>query len=738
MATQNVEMEVAGRRFKLETGKLALQADGAVTVQLGETIVLAVAMMAQEGKEDVDFFPLTIEYLERYYAAGKIKGSRFIKREGRPSDEAILRARLIDRPIRPLFPKGITNEVQGMATILSADLENEPGVLAITGMSAAMLMGGLPMAAPLAGVRIGYKDGEFIVFPTMQELAQSKLDLIVAGTEDAIAMVEAGANEVTEEELLKALELAHSVIKKLCELQKELVKKVNPTPRSYTSGKVSEEMVKVVSELISKDDLNTVKCNAVECNSKHEIKATMHDLQEKVLTHFAAKIEDETYKKADLLNALQSLMDENLRANILEKELRIDGRGLSDIRPVSCEVGIIPRTHGSALFQRGETQALTLTTLGAPGDAQIIDTMDVDEEKRYIHYYVFPPYSIGEVKPWRGPSRREIGHGALAERALAPMIPSKDDFPYTIMLVSEIVTCNGSSSMASVCGSTLSLMDAGVPIKKPVSAIAMGLVTSDEFRESGKGAYKILTDIQGFEDFAGDMDFKVAGTSDGITALQMDIKVKGITLQMMGEALERAKVARADILQKMLATLEKPRAQLSKYAPLILKIQIKPEQIREVIGKGGETIQKITKECEVQMDIDDSGLVIITAPSQEAGQKALTWVKNITYEPTVGEEFEGTVVSIQDFGAFVEFVPGKDGLVHISKLRPWRVNKVEDVLKMGDKVKVRLVEIDEQHRYNLSMQEYFKDATPPPGAQPAGPMKPRPAGRPSGKPPRRE
>ncbi len=713
MSIQTVESELTGRKLKLETGRLALQANGAVTIQLGESIVLCTAMMSEEGKPDADFFPLTIEYQERYYASGKIKGSRFMKRDGRSSDEAVLKARIIDRPIRPLFPKGTTNETQGVATVLSADLVNETGVLAITGMSAAMLLAGLPFAGPLAGVRIGMKNGEFIVFPTFEETNTGDLDLLVAGTRDAITMVEAGAKEVTEAKMLEALELAHKTIKEICTLQLQLVEKLKPVARTCSIAKTSDEIIALVAGLITAEDLATYKGS-----SKGEIKNAIHAMEEKVLSRQAESVASGQIKKEDLLAALTKILDKSMRNNVLERDQRLDGRRLDEVRPITIEVGLMPRTHGSALFQRGETQALTLTTLGAPGDAQIIDSMDLDTEKRYIHYYVFPPYSVGDIKGLRGPSRRDIGHGALAERALLPVIPSKEEFPYTIMVVSEIMTCNGSSSMASICGSTLSLMDAGVPIKKPVSAVAMGLVCSDEFRESGKGAYKILTDIQSFEDFAGDMDFKVGRTADGITALQMDIKVKGITPQMMKEALDKAKVACDQMLEAMKAKLPTHRAELSKYAPIIMKIQINPDYIRDVIGKGGETIQKITAECGVEMDIEQTGLVIITAPNQEAGDKAANWVKSIVYEPTVGEEFDGEVVNIMDFGAFVEIAPGKDGLVHISALRPFRVNKVEDVVKIGDKVHVKLIKIDDQGRYNLSMKEFYTEAGAAPAKKP--------------------
>ncbi len=715
-----VETEIAGRKLKLETGRLALQANGAVTIQMGESIVLCTAMMAEEGKPDADFFPLTIEYQERYYASGKIKGSRFMKRDGRSSDEAILKARIIDRPMRPLFPKGITNETQAIATILSADLVNETGVLAITGMSAAMLVAGLPFAGPLSGVRIGMKNDQFIVFPTFEEMEGGQLDLLVAGTMDAITMVEAGAHELSNEKMLEALELAHKVIKELCAFQMQLVQKINPTPRTYTVAKASDEMINLVKGVITEADLANYKGG-----KKAEIKAAIHAIEDKVLTHFAAEIEAETYSAKELLAAAGKVMDNSMRNNILEKDQRLDGRRLDEVRKINIEVGLIPRTHGSALFQRGETQALTLTTLGAPGDAQIIDSMEVDMEKRYIHYYVFPPYSVGEIKALRGASRREIGHGALAERALIPVIPSKEEFPYTLLVVSEIMTCNGSSSMASVCGSTLSMYDAGVPLKKPVSAVAMGLVCSDEFKQNGTGAYKILTDIQSFEDFAGDMDFKVARTPDGITALQMDIKVKGITPAMMHEALTKATTACNQMLEEMKAVIPAPRSELSKYAPIIMKIQINPDYIRDVIGKGGETIQKITAECGVEMDIEQTGLVIITAPNKEAGDKAANWVKAIVYEPTPGEEFEGTVVNIMDFGAFVEFVPGKDGLVHISALRPYRVNKVTDVVKVGDKVRVKLIKIDEQGRYNLSMKEFYQDDLPQRSDAPQAPQGPQ-------------
>ncbi len=701
-------MDLAGRELSIETGHFALAADGAVTVKYGETVVLSTAMMSHKGKPDADFFPMTVEFQERYYASGKIKGSRFIKREGRPSDEATLKARLIDRPIRPLFPKGITNEVQLITTVMSADLVNEPGVLGLIGSSAAIMIAGMPFSGPLAGARIGMIDGELIVFPTMEQIEKGQLDLTVAGTADAITMVEAGAYEIDEATMLKALDLAHKTIKEICAFQMKLVEMIKPEAREYAVAKVTDEAKEIVRTVITAADLETISGI-----NKKAVKEKVHALEDKLLEHFKADIEAGTKTDKQLTEALGKLIDENMRKNILEKGLRIDGRKLDEIRPISTEVGVLPRTHGTGLFQRGETQVLTVTTLGSPGAAMIIDTMDIDVQKRYMHFYNFPPYATGEVKMMRGTSRREIGHGFLAERALVPVLPSKEDFPYTMLLVSETLTCNGSSSMGSVCGSTLSLMDAGVPIRKPVAGIAMGLVTSDEFKQTGKGTYKILSDIQGLEDFAGDMDFKVTGTDTGITALQMDIKVKGITLEMMGEAMAQAKAGRAHIMAKMMETIQKPRAELSKYAPLILTMQIDPEKIRDVIGKGGETIQKITAECGVEIDIEQTGQVVVTAPDQVSGSKAVEWIKRLTYVPVAGEVFDGTVTRIMDFGCFVEFLPGKEGLVHISKLRPYRVENVADEVKVGDKVKVKLTEIDDQGRNNLSMKEFYEDKKKP-------------------------
>lgn len=698
MDNQTFSIFIAGRELKLETGLLANQSDGAVLVSLGDTVVFASASMGS-AREGVDFFPMMVDYEEKYYAAGKIKGSRFIKREGRPSEKAVLNSRLIDRPIRPLFPKGMINDVQLICTVLSADLEVEPSTTALIAASAALSISGMPFQGPVGAVRIGLLADEkgqeqLIVNPTYGQVEKGKLDLVVAGTADAITMVEAAAFEVSEETLLKALDLAHQEIRKICALQEQFTKVYKKPDKQITMNPDAVDAKNAIAAAVTKQMMDEVTGI-----TKADIKEKIHDLEELLLEKYKDQLETENLKERDLKDALLYELEQNMRNNILEKELRLDGRKIDEIRPMYCQVGILPRPHGSALFQRGQTQALSITTLGSPGSAQIIDTMDEDVTKRYMHHYNFPPYSVGEIKPLRGPSRRDIGHGDLAERSLIPVLPSKEEFPYTIWVVSEIMSCNGSSSMASVCGSTLSLMHAGVPIKKPVAGIAMGLVSRNKDISQG---YKILTDIQGMEDFAGDMDFKVAGTRDGITALQMDIKVKGLSIEIMKEALERAKKARNQILDKMLETIASPNKQLSKYAPLIMHLRIDPEMIKVVIGKGGETIQKITAECDVEIDIEQDGLIVITAKDQTTGQKAIDWIQRLTYQPKTGDEFDAKIVRIMDFGAFVEFLPGKEGLVHISQLAWSRVNKVEDVVKLGDTIKVRLMEIDDQGRYNLS------------------------------------
>ena len=731
MATvQSVSTELFGRTLTIETGFLAIQAHGSVTVRLGDTVVLATATMALEPRPYGGYFPLTVDFEEKYYAAGKIKGSRFVKREGRPSDNAVLVSRMIDRPIRPLFPKKMTNDVQLIVSTLSADLVVPPDTIGITAASAALMLSGIPFAGPVAGVRIGYAAVEpngpeqLIVNPTYEQINTGKLNLVVAGTKDAVTMVEAASKEVSEDILLQALELAHKEIVKMCELQLELVGKVTVEKKEPNFLETNEAAVQAVDAFVTKEMLDTIGGK-----TKHDVKEKIHAIEEQLFEKYAAQIEAEEFTKGDLKEILNERMEKNMRSNILEKEYRLDGRAISEIRPISISLDVLPRPHGSALFQRGETQSLTITTLGAPGAAQIIDTMDEDITKRYIHHYNFPPFSVGETKPLRGPSRRDIGHGDLSERSLDPMIPEKEKFPYTIMCVSEITSCNGSSSMASVCGSTLSLMAAGVPLIRPVAGVAMGLVVKDKTNASA--GYKILTDIQGMEDFAGDMDFKVTGTSEGINALQMDIKVKGLSIEIMREALGRAKEARLFILAEMAKAISTPRTQLSQYAPLITTIQIEPEQIRTVIGKGGETIQKITEQCGVEIDIEQTGLVMVTAPDQASGEKAVKWIHDLTYIPKAGEEFDGTVMRLMEFGAFVEFMPGKEGLVHISELAWSRVNKVEDVVKLGDKLKVKLMEVDSMGRYNLSHRATLP---PPPGGVPPAPAGgyggPRPGGRP--------
>lgn len=691
MEPKEVKMDLAGREFRIRNYPVSSYANGFALVSLGDTVVMGNASMSPKGKAGADFFPMSVDYEENMYAAGKIKGSRFIKREGRPSENAIMISRLIDRPIRPLFPKGTTNEVQIICSALSADLEVDPATTAINAASAALMVSGLPFSGPVGAVRMGYVNGELVVNPTYAQCEEGTMNLVVVGTLDAITMVEAAMKEVTEEVVLQALEMAHKYIKQICELQLEYAKKFEVKKIEATVAAFNEEAVEAVKSFVTEDMLN------VSGITKMIVKEQIHAIEDKIFEKFAAEIAEGKFSQGEIAGILNKMLEKNMRKNILEKETRLDGRKLTEIRPISIELDVLPRVHGSAIFQRGETMALTITTLGGPGDAQIVDTMERDVTKRYFHHYHFPPFATGDIKPQRGPGRREIGHGDLGERALIPMLPSAAEFPYTMWLVSEVTRCNGSSSMASVCGSSLSLMCAGVPLKKPVAGIAMGLVSNPE-----NGDYKILSDIQGMEDFAGDMDFKVAGTKDGITALQMDIKIKGLSLDLMRKALAQAHEGRTFILDSMNAVLPEARKKLSKYAPLIMNINIDPEMIRVVIGKGGETIQKITKECGVEMDIADEGIVTITAPDQVSGEKAVEWVKKLTYVPKVGDVFEGTVVKVMEFGAFVEMTPGKDGLVHISELDTKRVNKVEDVVKMGDKLKVKLMKIDDQGRYNLS------------------------------------
>jgi len=697
---QEVSTKLAGKDLLIKTGHVAFQADGAVTLQIGDVVILVAASMGG-ARPGTDFFPLLVDYEEKFYAAGKIKGSRFIKREGRPPDESILKARLIDRPIRPLFPKGLTNDCVLSATVLSSDGKIDPGPHAITAASAALLVGGFPIVAPVAGIRIGMMNGELIVNPTYEQVEQGDLDLTVAGTAKAVTMVEAGAKEVSEAKMMEAIELAHGEIKKLCALQEDLKAKAGKTmDKEFIFVLPDETLKKELESLITPAQLDSL----YQPLKPDVYKALKNLIAELIETH-KEKIESEEesmghWSEKNVTDAVDKIFKDYMRKNILEKGKRLDGRNLTDVRPIRVDVDVLPSPHGSAIFQRGETQILSVVTLGSPGSAQTIDLMDEDYEKHYFHHYNFPGYSVGEAKGNRGVGRREIGHGFLAERALVPVLPSKEKFPYAIRVVSETLSCNGSSSMGSVCGSTLSLMVAGVPISAPVVGVAMGLVTDDEADK-----YVILTDIQGLEDFAGDMDLKYASTTKGITALQMDIKVSGISIQRMAEALAQAKEARNYIANEMDKVISIPRDQLSPRAPMIETLTINPDMIRNVIGKGGETIQKITKECGVEIDIEDSGLIFVTAPNREAGERAMAMIKEQVYEPQAGDVLDGEVVRIMDFGAFVAIPGGKDGMIHISKLSKERVNKVTDVVNLGDLVKVKIAEIDQMGRINLVLVE---------------------------------
>lgn len=700
MEVTKLETELLGKPFSFESGFLANLADGAVTVRWGDNVLLATAVMSRSTKPDLDFFPLTVEYQEKFYASGKIPGGRFMKREGRPSDTAVLNSRLTDRPLRPLFPDGMINEVQIIVTPLSIDTMTDLGALSIIAASAAISRGGIPFEAPVAAARIGMINGELILNPTNEQEKNGQLDLVVAGTEDAILMVEAGASIVSEEIMIKGMEMAHEFIKQVCKLQKEFIAKFEIKPLTPTFNLPDEAVIKAVHEFIEQEGL----IKTLYVKTKRELNEAENALKEKVQEHFKTKLEDENeplWTEKYLGMAVFKVLKKMLRKNLLEKDERLDGRKLNEIRPITCTVGVLPRPHGSAVFQRGDTQALSVVTLGAPGDAQTVDQMEGEEyERRYMHHYNMPPYSTGEAKPLRGTGRREIGHGYLAERALLAVLPEEKDFPYTIRVVSEVVTSNGSTSMASTCGSTLSLMDAGVPLKAPVSGIAMGMVSDDE-----TGNYKILSDIQGMEDFTGDMDFKVAGTKDGITALQMDMKVKGLTMDTIRKALSQAQEGRMFILGEMLKVLPEPRKQLSQYAPKIISMQINPEQIRDVIGSGGKIINEIIKETGVQIDIEDDGFVSITAPDQESGDRARKWIEGIVYIPQIGDVMEGKVVRIAAFGVFVN-LGGKDGLVHISNLFPYRVDRIEGKVNIGDMMKVKVIGIDEQGKVALSHKEF--------------------------------
>ncbi len=691
MAIVTKYVEVADKRLSIETGRVAEQANGAVVLRQGDSVVLSTAVMAKEPREGIDFFPLTCDYEEKLYAAGKIPGA-FMRREGRPSEVAILASRLTDRPLRPLFPDGFRLDIQVVSTVLSVDQENDPTILSINGASTALVISDIPFQGPVGAVRMGHLDGHLIVNPPMSRIGESELDLVVAGTADAILMVEAGAKGVSEQVVVEALEMAHEAIKQLCAGQLELQREVGRPKREFVPPAFPTQIVEVVSEYLA------LRLDAAAFNpDKSAREAAIDDLRKRTIAELGERFPEH----ADILGKLfDKKLKDRVRQRIVEEGVRPDGRGLKDVRQITVEVGVLPRTHGSGLFTRGQTQALTIATLGSMSDQQKLDGLSPEEFKRYMHHYNFPPYSVGEARPLRGPGRREIGHGALAERALLAVIPPVDEWPYTMRLVSEILSSNGSTSMASVCGSTLALMDAGVPIKAPVAGIAMGLVMRE-----GKSA--VLTDIQGVEDNLGDMDFKVAGTKDGITALQMDIKIKGLTHEILAQALDQAREARLFVLDKMLAVLPRPRSEMSTYAPRITTIMINPDKIRDI----GKMIRKITEETGAQIDVEDDGRVFIAAVDQEAGQKAIDWIKGLTDEVEVGKIYKGKVVRIMPFGAFVEVLPNQDGLVHISKLTDHRVDRVEEVANVGDEIVVKATEIDSQGRLNLSRQAAIDELT---------------------------
>ncbi|MEX1377371.1 MAG: polyribonucleotide nucleotidyltransferase [Eubacteriales bacterium] len=687
------EMELAGRTVKVETGNLAGQANAACMVSCGESVVFVVVTMSEKPRDGIDFFPLSVDYEAKMYAVGKIPGG-FTKREARPPEHAILTSRLIDRPLRPLFPKGFRNDVQIVATVMSVDPEVQPEVLAMIGSSVVLSISDIPFAGPTGAVEVGMIDGEYIVNPNYEQREKSMLDLTVAGTKDAVMMVEAGAGGISEAQMLEAILLAHEEIKKIVAFIENIAKEVGKEKLEVELYKPEEDLEKAIRDEFY-DDIKA----SLEPFDRNERKVLQDACQEKILTALAEKFPETIGSAGDVI---YSITKEIVREKILNG-VRPDGRTTEEIRPIWCEVGVLPRTHGTGIFTRGETQVMSVATLGSISEYQKLDGITTDEKKRYIHHYNFPGFSVGEAKPNRGPGRREIGHGALAERALLPVIPDESDFPYTIRVVSEVLSSNGSTSQASICGSTLSLMDAGVPIKAPVAGVAMGLI-----KDADSDNVAVLTDIQGLEDFLGDMDFKVAGTKDGITAIQMDIKIKGINKSILERALEQARVGRLFILDKMLETIDTPRENLSKYAPKIISFNINPDKIRDVIGPGGKMINKIIDETGVKIDIEDEGIVYIATSDQEAMDKARAMIEAIVKEVEVGEVYLGKVVKLMAFGAFVELLPGKDGLCHISKLANHRVEKVEDEVKEGDKILVKVIKIDNNGRIDLSRKELIE------------------------------
>lgn len=687
-------LDWAGRKLTVEIGQLAKQANGAALVRYGDTVVLSTATASKEPK-NLDFFPLTVNYEERLYAVGKIPGG-FIKREGRPSEKAILASRLIDRPIRPLFADGFRNDVQVVSMVMSVDQNCSSEMAAMFGSSLALCVSDIPFGGPIAGVSVGRIDGEFIINPSVDQAEKSDISLVVAGTKDAINMVEAGAEEVPEEIMLEAIMFGHEEIKRLIAFQEEIAAEIGKEKMEVVLYQVDQDLEAEVRGICEKDMIA-----AIQVQEKHAREAAIKAVKEEITAKYEAEEADDD-KLKQIKQILDKIVKAEVRRLITEDKVRPDGRGLDVIRPLSSEVDLLPRTHGSGLFTRGQTQALSICTLGALGDVQILDGLGIEEEKRFMHHYNFPNFSVGETGPIRGPGRREIGHGALGERALEPIIPSEKDFPYTIRLVSEVLESNGSTSQASICASTLAMMDAGVPIKAPVAGIAMGLIKSGEH-------YSILTDIQGMEDHLGDMDFKVAGTSKGVTALQMDIKIEGLSREILEEALQQAKKGRMQILDSMLSTIEQPRKELSEYAPKILMMSINPDKIRDVIGPSGKQINKIIEETGVKIDIEQDGTVFISSVNEAMNQKAKKIIEDIVREVEVGQMYLGKVKRIEKFGAFVEIFSGKDGLVHISELAEERVGKVEDVVSIGDELLVKVTEIDKQGRVNLSRKAVLRE-----------------------------
>jgi len=694
------EAVIGGRVMSIETGRVAEQASGAVLVRYGDTVILATVVGSDEPREGIDFFPLTVDVEERMYAAGKIPGG-FIKREGRASEHAILACRLADRPLRPLFPKGYRNDVQIVITVLSVDQENDSDILGIVGASAALSVSDIPFAGPVGAVRVGHIDGQLVINPLESQMERSKLDLAIAGTADAVMMVEAGAKELPEALMLEAVRFGQEALQDIIKMQEKLAQALNRAKRPYAAPVVDNELRAKVAEFV------IPRLEAAGSNTNKAARSTAWNLvQDELVTTLGAQYPD---RLKDIITFYEKELKAYVRNNVLDHGTRPDGRDLRTIRPISCEVGLLPRTHGSAIFTRGQTQVLSVVTLGSPGEEQVLDGLGMQESKRFMHHYNFPPFSTGESKPLRGPGRREIGHGALAERAIAPIIPPQNEFPYTIRAVSDVLSSNGSTSMGSVCGTTLALMDAGVPIIAPVAGVAMGLITGEGER-SGKWA--VLSDIQGIEDALGDMDFKVAGTADGVTALQMDIKVKGITYEIMAKALEQAREGRMYIMEKMLDALPAPREELSEYAPRIQSIKINPDKIGAVIGPGGKMIRKIQDESGAKIDIEDDGTVNISATSPDAMHQAMDAVRALTEEVEVGRIYTGTVRRLVDFGCFVEILPGKEGLVRTSQLADYQVSRPEDVVSVGDEITVMVTEIDAQGRINLSRRAALSGELP--------------------------